>query len=281
MPDHTSNGMQCNEFEVLLTDALDGVLTGARLDRFQAHARICSACGPLLAEAEAGRNWLKGLTEAEPPASLVTNILASTTGVDTQRLRAHAGSPQPRISWWEHVQASLVEGMLEPIWATVRQPRFAMSFGMAFFALSVGLTVAGVKPNDLRQISLRPSAIRHTYYATQAKVVHYYENVRIVYEVESRVREIKRTVAPAESGLRQSRPAKPKDDKNDTTQQPEQKQERNYSQTDSHLILASAPLGPPLFDSSNLDWSNPDPSNLDPSNPDLPVVSVSTYRRFV
>src|SRR6202035_2763007 len=257
MSDRTSNGMQCNEVDLLLADALDGVLSGTGLDRFQAHAKVCKVCGPQLAEAEAGRNWLKGLTEVEPRASMVTNILASTTGVDTQRLRVTARSLQPRISWWEHVQASL----FEPIWATVRQPRFAMSFGMAFFALSVGLTVAGVKPADLRQISLRPAAIRHTYYATQAKVVHYYENVRIVYEVESRVREIKRTVAPAEPGPRQTRPVKPKDDKNDTTQQPEQKQERNYSQTDNHLILASVPLGPSLRD--------------------LPVVSVTTYRRFV
>src|ERR1035437_4507493 len=205
MPDQTSNGMQCNEFESLLTEAIHGVLTGPGLGRFQAHVRVCRACGPLFAEAEAGRNWLKGLTEVEPPASLVTNILASTTGVDTQRLRVTVRSPQPRISWWEHVQASV----LEPIWATVRQPRFAVSFGMAFFALSVGLTVAGVKPADLRQISLLPSAIRHTYYSTQARVVHYYENVRIVYEVESRVREIKRNVAPAAPGPREPRHPKP------------------------------------------------------------------------
>jgi hypothetical protein len=272
MPDQTRNGMQCHEFELVLTDAIDGVLTGTGLDRFQAHARVCKACGPLFAEAEAGRNWLKGLTEVEPPASLVTNILASTTGVDTQRLRVSARSPQPRISWWEHVQAS-VFGSLEPIWATVRQPRFAMSFGMAFFALSVGLTVAGVKPNDLREISLRPSAIRHTYYATQARVVHYYENVRVVYELEALARQVKRNVAPAEPGRKETRPAKQKDDKNDTTQQPEQKQERNYSQTDNHLILASAPVGP---SPSVLDWSNQDRSNQD-----LPVVSVTTDRRFV
>src|SRR5580700_933405 len=110
MPDQTKNGMQghellCSDFDGLLSDALDGVLTGPRLNAFQAHARSCSACGPLLAEVEAGRNWLKGLTEVEPPASLVTNILASTTGVDTQRLRVTARSLPPRISWWEHVQA--------------------------------------------------------------------------------------------------------------------------------------------------------------------------------
>src|SRR5438270_4883998 len=162
MPDHTNNGMQCNEFDLLLSDALDGVLNGAGLDRFEAHARACKTCGPLLAEADAGRQWLKGLTEVEPPASLVNNILASTTGVDSQRLRTAVRVPQPRVSWLEHVQASF----LEPIWAMVRQPRFAMSFGMAFFALSVSLTMVGVKPADLAQISLRPSAMRRAYYNT-------------------------------------------------------------------------------------------------------------------
>jgi hypothetical protein len=258
MPGQTSNGMQCNEFDLLLSDAIDGVLTGIELGRFQAHARVCKACGPLFAEAEAGRNWLKGLTEVEPPVSLVTNILASTTGVDTQRLRVTVRAPQPRISWLERVQASF-SGYLEPIWATVRQPRFAMSFGMAFFALSVGLTVAGVKPADLTKISLRPAAIRRTYYSTRAQIVHRVDNVRVVYEVQAYVRGIKRNFAPpAEPG-----PAVPKDHKNDTTQQPEQKQERNYSQTDSHLILASAHVGPCL------------------NCCDLPVVSVTTDRMFV
>src|SRR5271167_3723767 len=125
MPDQTSNGMHCNEFDALLTDMLDGMLSGAELDRFQAHARSCKACGPLLAEAEAGRNWLKGLTEVEPPASLVANILASTTGVDSQRLRVPARAVQPGISWLDRLQASF----FEPVWAVVRQPRFAMSFG--------------------------------------------------------------------------------------------------------------------------------------------------------
>src|SRR5579862_1514047 len=220
MPDQTSHGMQCNEFDLLLSDALDGVLSGSGLDRFQAHARVCKVCGPLLAEAEAGRNWLKGLTEVEPPASLVNNILASTTGVDTQRLRDTVRVPQHRVSWWKHVQASL----LEPIWATVRQPRFAMSFGMAFFALSVGLTVAGVKPSDIRAIDLRPTAIRRTYYNAQARVVRYVDNARAVYELQAALRGIKRNLTPAEPGPKQ------KEHKNDTTQQPEQKQERNYSQ---------------------------------------------------
>ena len=103
MPDHTSNGMQCHEFDSLLSDALDGVLSGEGLDRFQAHASTCSTCGPLMAEAEAGRTWLKGLTEVEPPASLVPNILASTTGVDSRRLEAMTRAPQPRVLSLIHI----------------------------------------------------------------------------------------------------------------------------------------------------------------------------------
>src|SRR5579871_4848451 len=251
MPDHTSNGMQCNEFDLLLSDALDGVLSGPGLDRFQAHANTCKACRPLFVDAMAGRSWLKGLTEVEPPASLVPSILASTTGVDSQRLRTTVRAPQPRVSWLEHVQASF----LEPFWSVVRQPRFAMSFGMAFFALSVGLTVAGVKPSDIRSLDLRPTAIRHTYYNTQARVVRYYDNVKVVYQLQSMLHELRRN-APAEPG-----PAKTNQRKNDTTQQPEQKQERNYSQIENQLILASLPLGPSLRN--------------------LPVVSVTTDRRFV
>ena len=262
MPEHTNHGMQCNEFDLLLSDALDDVLSGAELDSFQDHANTCKTCRPLLVDAMAGRSWLKGLTEVEPPANLVNNILASTTGVDSQRLLARVPVSQPRISWWEQVQASF----LEPIWAMVRQPRFAMSFGMAFFALSVSLTVAGVKPADIAQISLRPSAIKRTYYNTQARVVRYYDNVKLVYDVQAAVRGFKRNLNPAEP-----RRQKQNDHKNDTTQQPEQKQERNYSQTGEQLILASAKLGPSVFDRSI----------HDPSNPELPVVSVTTYRRFV
>jgi hypothetical protein len=115
---------------------------------------------------------------------------------------------------------------------------------------------------------LRPAAIRHSYYNTQARVVRYYENIRFVYEVESRVRELKRNINAAPAS--EPAPAK-KDHKNDTTQQPEQKQDRNYSQNENHLILASGPLGPSVNAASVDEAFVNDPS----------VVSVTTYRRFV
>src|SRR5258708_32583479 len=98
MPDHTSNGMQCHEFDSLVSDMLDSVLTGNQLDRFQTHSRTCSVCGPLFAEVTAGRNWLKELREVEPPGTPVNNILASTTGAGTHRPRVSIPPRRRRVS---------------------------------------------------------------------------------------------------------------------------------------------------------------------------------------
>jgi len=233
------NDMQCSEFDSLLSDALDKMLTGPKASAFQAHAKSCPVCGPLLAEAEIGKHWLEQLVEAEPPQYLVHNILAATTGINTARLHA-TGAAQ--VSWLDRVFAQ-ASAVFWPIVATIKQPRFAMSFGMAFFSLSVTLSLAGVKLGDVRHVDLRPSAIRRNYYETSGRVVKYYENIRFVYEIESRVREFKRATTPAE-------PAPQKKDnsqRNDNTSgQPNQKDERNYSQGDSQVILAGLPDNPPV-----------------------------------
>ena len=247
MAGESKNGMQCAEFETLLNPALDQTLAGLKLESFHAHARLCPVCGPLLAEADAGRRWLKSLPEVEPPASLVHNILVATTGRESTRAQTQA---QPERSWKDAL-AGWLQPVYAPVFAVARQPRFAMSFGMAFFSLSVALSMGGVKMSDLRHVDLRPSAIRRTYYGTTGKVVKYYENIRFVYEIESRVQQFKQNTAPAEPV-----PEEPsKERKNNTSGQPEQKQERNYSQGESQPVLASLPYDPP-------------------------VVTVTTYRRF-
>jgi hypothetical protein len=244
-----NNGMQCSEFDALLIEVLDESLSGAKLESFQNHARVCAVCGPLLAEADAGRRWLKSVAEVEPPANLVHNILVATIGRESSRVQAQA---RAEASWKDAV-TGWMRPVFAPVFAVARQPRFAMSFGMAFFSLSISLSLAGVKLGDLRHIDLRPSAIKRTYYETSGKVVKYYENIRFVYEIESRVRDLKRATTPAEPGPQRQDNKERKN--NDTSGQPEQKQERNYSQGESQPVLASLPDDPP-------------------------VVTVTTYRRF-
>jgi hypothetical protein len=242
MAGESKNGMQCAEFEALLSEAVELTLSGGRLESFQAHAQACAVCGPLLAEAEEGHRWLKSLEEVEPPANLVHNILVTTTGRESR-------ARKQGISWTEAATGWL-RPIFAPVFAMARQPRFAMSFGMAFFSLSITLSVAGVKVSDLRHADLRPSGLRRTYYETTGRMVKYYDNIRFVYQIESRLREFKRATTPAQPAPEK----KEKERKNNTSGQPEQKQERNYRQWENHPVLATVPDQPP-------------------------VVSVTTYRR--
>jgi hypothetical protein len=255
------NGIQCSDFDALLSQAIDGTLSGERLEAFESHGRECQLCGPMLRDAEAGRNWLKSLEEIEPPAYLVNNILLATSGVA-------AGRATARATWGERI-GRWIDAILSPVVAVARQPRFAMSFGMAFFTLSVTLSIAGVRLSDIRHINLRPSAVRRSYYETQGRVVKYYENIRFVYEIESRVRQLKQA-APAEERPEAQPNNNNENKKKNSSGQPE-KQERNYSQEGTHVLYASLPAAGDL-----------QPADLMRTGMvDSPVVHGATYRRFV
>jgi len=152
MPEAGKNGMQCSEFDALLGDAIDQILSEQQMQRFQAHARVCELCGPLWAEAEQGRRLLKSVAEVTPPAHLVHNILVATSGVQT----TGATAVQPGLSWMDRLR-EWSGGLVSPVWGVVRQPRFAMSFGMAFFSLSVALS----RGEGRRHQACGPPAERH------------------------------------------------------------------------------------------------------------------------
>jgi hypothetical protein len=244
MPGESKNGMQCAEFDALLIEALDHTSSASKMESFNAHARVCPVCSLLKAEAEEGQRWMKSLAEVEPPANLVHNILAATTGRESAQAK-HLATTKP--SWRDALTA-----WLRPTFGVIRQPRFVMSFGMAFFSLSAVFSLSGVKASDISHLDLRPTTIRRSYYETSGRVIKYYENIRFVYQIESRVRDFKRATTPAEPAPE----GQPKERKNDTSEQPEQRQERNYSQGENQPVLASLPDDPP-------------------------VVTMTTYRRFV
>jgi hypothetical protein len=84
---------------------------------------------------------------------------------------------------------------------TVFEPRMALVAAMAFFSLSLTLNLAGVKLTSFRASDLQPQAMRRAvtrqYAQANARVVHYYENLRIVYEVESRVHQLRQAADSA------------------------------------------------------------------------------------
>jgi hypothetical protein len=234
MPGENPIRMQCAEFEALLAEALDGQLRGVQLEAFQQHRQLCPLCGPLFSQAETGLSWLKAVPEVEPPVNLVNRILAATTGA-----QARAPAVVPVTPPWPERLRGWVRPVLAPVWSTARQPRFVMSFAMVFFSVSIALNAAGVKLGALRAADLRPSSLVRGYYETSAKVVKYYENIRFVYELESRVRDLKRITEPEEP----ARPVKEKNRNNDTSGAPDHNREQNYSRQEDQPLLASAPAG--------------------------------------
>lgn len=232
-------GMQCVEVEALLAEALDGTLQGSAMATFEAHQQSCASCRSMVQEARAGMLWLKDLDEAEPPRNLVHNILAQTIGA----LPSEHAVPAPRGEGW----IEKLKVRLAPVFAPVATPRFAMSFGMAFFSITMLLGIAGFHFSDIQHLDLSSKGIQKTYYATQARIVRYYENMRLVYEIESRVRDLRRAATPDNNGNNQQQqqqeaPAtNPKNPSKSENRLEHDRHTPNYSRDNGQPVLAESP----------------------------------------
>lgn len=231
MPSENQSGMQCVECEGLLAEAIDGALHGSALAAFEAHQQSCPACRAMVEEATAGLHWLKGLDEVEPPRHLVHNILAQTIGA----LPSEHAVVSPRGEGW----LDKLKGRLAPMFAPVATPRFAMSFGMAFFSITLLLSIAGLHISDLRRLDLSSKGIAKTYSSTQARVIRYYDNLRLVYEIESRVRDLRRVATPEKPPEEPTPKGQPKSD----NQQDKDRTKQNYGRDANQPELAASPAG--------------------------------------
>ncbi|HEX4603494.1 MAG TPA: hypothetical protein VH724_05825 [Candidatus Angelobacter sp.] len=205
------SGMDCSEFEALLADALDNALAAEGRETFDRHGRSCTVCGPLWTEVRQGMLMVQGLAELEPPKNLVHNILAVTS---RKEATAEQIAEEAKLGWMERLRRSVMPGL-----GGLMHSRFAMSFAMAFFSLSITLTLAGVKVSDIKNVDMHPTALRKSvvlgFTNVEAKVTSYYENLRLVYQVQAKVRELKKNTTPAQGtgneNRQQNRKSAPED----------------------------------------------------------------------
>ena len=192
--------LRCDEWENLLVDALDGTLTAADQAAFNRHQSDCPLCAQMLKETQQGKAWLQYLAaEPEPPAELLKNILARTSGrslpgvVSGMEPGLPAPAPTPRPAWRR------MAPRVFPMIRQVLEPRLLMTAAMAFFSIALTLNLTGIKITQLRAQDFQPARLRanlsRTFYSTNEQVTKYYENLRVVYEMESRVRELRRSTA--------------------------------------------------------------------------------------
>jgi hypothetical protein len=189
--------LRCDEWENLIADALDGTLTAADAAAFARHQGECTLCAQMLKETQQGKAWIEYLTvEPEVPADLLKKILARTSDRlelgDASAVAPGAPLPVravPARSAWHRVMLPVVRQAFEP--------RLMMTAAMAFFSIALTLNLTGIKLTEVRAADLSPSRVRATltrqYYSTNEQVMKYYENLRLVYEMEARVRELRRT----------------------------------------------------------------------------------------
>ncbi len=227
------NRLQCSEFEALLAEALDGALATNDRESFEAHGLSCAVCGPVWAEAQEGLELMRSLGEVEPPQNLMHNILAATS---MKEAGARPVATEPvKVGWLERLRSQGLGRLIHS--------RFATSFAMAFFSLSLTLTLAGVKVSEIKNIDWHPSALRKSvmlgFTQVEAKVTSYYENLRLVYEVQARVQELKKKAAPApgsnNENKQQNRNAAP-----DDGGRPQQQE--NYSREMDGSVIAQVPV---------------------------------------
>ena len=226
----SQNGLQCSQFEALLADALDAWYSEGEVDAgtgdalaidqrkaFEAHHASCASCGPMFEEVLRGMALVRTLPEVDPPKNLVHNILARTSRAELTGQAVGATVKAGAARRWL--------GSLRPTVALLLHSRFATSFAMAFFSLSLTLTLAGVKIADIAKIDWRPSALRKSvvlgYNNVEARVMRYYDNMRVVYEGETVVQKLKKAAASPQNNKQEQNQNVYPADENSRPKEPE------------------------------------------------------------
>jgi hypothetical protein len=213
------NSQHCAQCEAMLSDALDGTLSAADQAIFDLHLVGCSSCATMLADAQRGAAWMEMLKSPrpEPPTTLLERIIAQTSGQtaaaqqppivlgSNDRLRTPGTLPgRPILVPPSTAQPTFASTNVIPfrtrithgfrsLGQTMLQPRLAMTAAMAFFSIALTLNLTGVRLSGLRASDLKPSSIMRSASQAKASVVRYTDNLRVVYELESRVRDLQRS----------------------------------------------------------------------------------------
>lgn len=245
----------CAQCEAMLADVIDGVLSPDEQAIFDRHLITCADCSRMYIDAKRGAEWLMRIKtpQPEPSAALLERILATTGPAANARSLPVAASTQqntllgqpvlvpaaatvsPAVYTSDNVlpfrQRVANAFRLQSVRSTFMQPRLAMTAAMAFFSIALTLNLTGVHVTQLRASDFTPSSLKRSFYDTNARVMRSVDNLRVVYELESRVQDLRGDDSTSNSGSSNSAPAatpnqnKPGDQKQDDQKTPGQQKQ--------------------------------------------------------
>ena len=159
------------ELENLASDYLEGQLDAVRRAEFEAHSSECTPCRELVADIRHAMELCRSAEDLEPAPWLVSKILLATIG-------------ERKPTFGEQLAA---------YFRPAARVRIAYAIGMAVFSFSIIINTAGINLRHLTLEDLNPRTwfyqANRTGHLAVARAEKFYYDLRVVYEIESRLRQ--------------------------------------------------------------------------------------------
>jgi hypothetical protein len=167
--------VNCADVEILLADYVDGTLRTEEKFALEAHLAGCPGCAELARDASSAVALMERASAVQAPPELVTRILFEITAGPSRSI----------------IKPSLVHRLFGRWLEPILQPRFAM--GMAMTVLSFAMIGRFTNVRQLTPADLDPVKV---WTAAEDRVVRwynrgvkYYESLKVVYEIQTRLKE--------------------------------------------------------------------------------------------
>ena len=212
----------CEQTEARLSDYLDGLLDTAEWGAFNQHVNTCAVCTPLVSSVAHTLGGLYALEPVEPPPQLETAILRATVGV-----------VRSKRDFWAWLRA-------------LQSPRFVYSAVSVAATFIIVLTASGFNWRKPKFADLSPATIYrkansnvHVVYARSSKFV---SDLRVVYEIQSRMNENEPNPAAGEETIPKSSPNKKDPGQTDNMQPGSPKQQNRANEIGRNLEMLACQL---------------------------------------
>jgi len=169
--------MTCADLEILLADYVDGTLHGEQKSALESHLSECELCAELARDAAGAVAFMERAAIVEAPPQLVTRILFEISDGPSRA--------QVKPGWVRRIFGKWLEPVL--------QPRYAMGMAMTILSFAMLGRFSGIEVRHLTLADLDPvkvyTAAEDRAQRTWERTVKYYENLRVVFEIQTQLKE--------------------------------------------------------------------------------------------
>ena len=166
--------MNCAEIEILICEYVDGTLPEAQRAEVERHLADCPACAELARDSAAAVAFMESAADVEPPPELVTRIL-----FDAPWSKGKHESRSARVDW----------RAVESDFAAEVRDGHGDDDSVAVDAGALRDAGAAVAPGGPRAERRYWRRSRTGRVRTWARTVKFYENLKVVYQIQTTLRE--------------------------------------------------------------------------------------------